>query len=463
MNRCLVIWVWWVLLLAGCGAENEGRVRPNIVLITLDTVRADHLSCYGAGNSTPAIDRMAKDGVRFEMAVSASPWTLPAHASLFTGLPVSQHGARYDVQGDEGINLHRIRSLGRGPTTLSSLLTKAGYHTMGAVAGVWMQPQFGLARGFGEYEANIESWAGVPAEELTATAFELLDERPPDRPFFLFLNYFDAHLPHDPPALFNPANIPPPDRDVKLIERDVNKLDLPISADERQRLEGRYDAEIRRIDAALGRLWERLETLDLYDDTWIIVTADHGESFGDHGFMGHGLQTWHGLAHVPLLMKPHRGAPWSDLSGQSIEVTVQSHELMPTILDALRLERPPDVQGRDLTRLSDRQEGMAVVEAFRSYNAIKVYGPRFDRDERSLYTEGYRYVRRSTGEEALYDVRADPREEHDLSGAEPARKERMAKALTGWTIAAGRRRYGGEIAPIDEENAARLRALGYLD
>ncbi len=453
-----------LLCLSLCGCERSGAQgpRPNIVLITLDTVRADHLSCYGYGKSaTPAIDRIAREGVRFDSAISSSPWTLPAHASLLTGLAVSQHGARYDVRGSEGINLHRIKSLGPGPTTLAEALRRADYYTMAAVAGVWMKPDFGADRGFDRYEAKIESWAGVPAEELTESAVELIDRRSADRPFLLFLNYFDAHLPYAPPAEFNPAGTRL-DRSGSEIELHVNRHGQEVDPTERDQLTALYDAEIRRIDHHLGKLWAALEERDLYDRTWIIVTADHGESFGEHRFFGHGLKVWHDVARVPLIMKPPAGALRSGSGGAVVHETVQPRECFATILRALDLPLPPHVTGRNLlsTELGDET---IVIEAFRSYSAIKKFGPSFDRDERALYKGGLKLLRRSDGALSLYDIAADPGELDDLALAQSERAQEMVDALDTWTLRAGRPVFSGKAATIDSEDERRLRALGYLD
>ena len=450
------------LFLWGCERARTPGPRPNIVLITLDTVRADHLSCYGYGESeTPAIDRIAREGVRFDSAISSSPWTLPAHASLLTGLAVSQHGARYDVRGSEGINLHRIKSLGRGPTTLAEALRRSDYHTMAAVGGVWMKPDFGADRGFDRYEAKIESWAGVPADELTGQAIELIDRRPADQPFLLFLNYFDAHLPYAPPAEFNPAGTRL-DRSGSEVELHVNRHGRKLDPTERDQLTALYDAEIRRIDHHLGKLWAALEERDLYDQTWIIVTADHGESFGEHHFFGHGLRVWHDIARVPLIMKLPSNASGAGSPGAVIADAVQPRECFTTILDLLDLPLPPHVTGRNLLS-SDLGDEAIVVEAFRSYSAIKKFGPAFDRDERALYESGLKLLRRSDGEIALYDIASDPDETNDLAPSRPARAQEMADALAEWTLRAGRPVFSGKAAAIDSEDEKRLRALGYLD
>jgi arylsulfatase A-like enzyme len=457
--------------LQGCQVENGGGVeltRPNIVLITLDTVRADHLGCYGSSNATPAIDRIGLEGVRFENAISSSPWTLPSHASLMTGLPVSQHGARYDVHGTEGINLHRIRSLGPGPRVLAEVLRDAGYRTLAAIGGVWLQRQFGIGRGFDRYEDRIDSWSGVPAERLTATAVTLLDQRPADTPFFLFLNYFDAHMPYAPPERFNVDRIDPESLPVKKMEEGVNRRGQPLDPQVRSRLESLYDAEIRRIDAQLAQLWDELQERGIYDDTWIIITADHGESFGDHLFFGHGLVAWHDIAHVPLLMKPPRSLAEGIRPGSVKQRWVQPRECFTTLLTRLGIKLPPEVVGRDLLAIAAGESGGAdepaiVVEAFRSYSAIRIYGARFDRDEQALYADGYSYLCRSDGSQALYLIADDPGQVRNLAEQEEGRMAAMGAALTRWAIDARRTTYSGAIAPIDAKNADRLRALGYLD
>ncbi len=455
---------------SGCGGSGPLREgpppRPHIVLISLDTVRADHLGCYGGTARTPSIDRIAREGVRYERAISSSPWTLPAHASLFSGRPVSGHGARYDPESEFGISWHRVAVMAQEIPTMAELLGAAGYHSAGVASVVWLKPVFGLARGFADYSAEVEDALGVTADRVSDSAIELLEGRPTDRPLFLFVHYFDAHSPYTPPPPHRPAGVDP-DGDVGEVEARVNSGGGNIRPEERARLERLYDGEIEFIDAQIGRLCDALERTGIYDDCWIIVTADHGESFGDHQFYGHGLVTWDDVLHVPLMMK--LPAVLSDRArpGSLVRITVQPRELLATLLAALRLQSPPGVTGRNLLPRGpeplSRREQPVVAEAFSNLSMVRRFGERWNRDERALYLGGEKLVRRSDSSLGLYDLEGDPRELENLAGRKLDRVDEMQEMLDEWLRSANTMDVSGAPAEIDEKNLEEIRTLGYLD
>ena len=457
---------------AGCAGPDEqddaAPPRPNIVLISLDTVRSDYIGCYAEGvAATPAIDRIAREGVRYRRAISSSPWTLPAHASLFSGRPVSGHGARYDPDAEFGVSWHRVSVMSDEVPTMAELLTAAGYHSAGVASVVWLKPEFGLARGFVEYAADADDAAGVPADRVTDRAIELIRGRPTDRPLFLFVHYFDAHSPYAPPAPHRPAGALDEEGSVTEVEMRVNAGGGEIRPEEREKLERMYEGEIEFIDAQIARIWGELEAAGIYDETWIIVTADHGESFGDHDFYGHGLVTWDDVLSVPLVMKLPDRLSDRARAGTVVETTVQPAELLATLLGALRLDIPPGAVGRNLLpRGSDRlgrREQPVVAEAYRNLSMIRRFGARWNRDERALYLGGEKLVRRSDGTVALYDLDADPRELENLAGRRLERVDEMQALLDSWLKSASAAGFAGAPAGISEENLQEIRALGYLD
>ena len=436
-------------------------MRPNLVLITLDTVRADHLSCYGyEGQQTPAIDRIAAEGVLFDAAVGSGTWTLPSHASLFTGLSVSQHGARYNVAGRDGINYHRINCLGTEPSTLAEVLREKKYLTAGVGAGIWLNPKFGLARGFEHYEARVESWAGVPADEVTDSGIRLISKRRENQPFFLFLNYFDAHAPYAPPAGYHPDAVPDA-RSPNLVEMEINRDGMRLSEAESRQLRALYDGEIRFVDDQISRLWAHLEAEGLWEDTWIIITADHGESFGDHRFFGHGLRTWQDVIRVPLVMKLPAELGSSMGPGQVVSDAVQPKDCFPTIVASLGLRMPSGVE--DVHLLDGTARRPVVTEAFRSYAAIRKFGGGFDLDERSIVYDGYKLIKRSDGSRDLYRLDEDPGELANLAPQESERVEQLSAWLTQWVRHSGMVTFDAPAASISNDDAERLRSLGYLD
>ncbi|MEN8181855.1 MAG: sulfatase, partial [Myxococcota bacterium] len=397
-------------VLAAC-TPAEPPPRPNVLLVTLDTTRADRLGAYGNPSGvTPNLDRLAAESIVYTHALAPSSWTLPSHASLFTGKFTSSHGARYDPQGPlvltdvipgkPGWERIRARGLEGDQITLATLLSEAGYATGAVVAGPWLMRVMGLDAGFAFYsDAGIESVNGRLAADVTDTALAWLSE--PREPFFLFLNYFDAHAPFSPPAGFLRKDAPAPPG---------------LSAKEARRL-ARYEGEIRYMDHHLGRLLAGLRELGLYDSTWILVTADHGEALGEHGTRGHGSTLYQEVLHVPLIMRYPHGAEGparrSDL--------VQLVDLLPTILHRLALPTPPGIQGSPIDGLSHP----VVAEVY----------PLMDGGRgalRAQLTDGYKFLWRSDGRHQLFDVEADPGELEDLLRREPRRAARMARTLSSY-------------------------------
>jgi arylsulfatase len=441
-----------VAALVGCGTE--GRLaRPNIVLITLDTTRADRLGCYGfRGNTTPHLDLFAAKAVVHTRAQSTTSWTLPAHASLFTGKFTSSHGARYDVEGplrlssaiDGPPGWDRLRARGLSPQerTLAQVLAEAGYATGAVVAGPWMKRVMGLAAGFGHYDdEGIHSLGGRPASEVTARALAWI-RKGSDRPFFLFLNYFDPHFPYMPPPGF---------------ARELQPLELGADPTEHiwRRSAALYEGEIRFMDHHLGRLFEGLRELGLFDASWFIVTADHGELLGEHVLgehvLGsHGRTLYQEELHIPLIVKYPKGEV---LPGRSEEY-VQLVDVLPTILTRLDLPLPPDIQGTPLSH-----SGHPIV--------AEVYPMGFvehaQGDFRALFDGDYKFVWRSNDQHQLFDLARDPGESRNLRWEMAERSESMNRALSDYLASLPPPGAAGPPQEIDQETAEALRGLGYLE
>ncbi|MBV8199668.1 MAG: sulfatase, partial [Acidobacteria bacterium] len=303
---------------AGCaprqtaaGAARPGDEPPhgrgaNLLLVTLDTVRADHLGCYGyAGAETPALDRLAAAGVRFAHASSPVPLTLPSHTTLLTGLLPPHHGARNNG----------VRGLSAETPTLATLLAGAGYRTAAFVAAFVLDHRFGLARGFQIYDDEIErpanaSWlleAERPGGQVVDRALAWL-ERDDPRPFFLWVHLYDAHAPYNPPSPYRERH---PDHP--------------------------YDGAIAFADAQVGRLLAALGQRGLAASTVVAVVADHGESLGEHGELTHGLLLYEPALAVPLLLR----AP--GLGPRTVATPVSTVDLAPTLAGLLgrRFPQPP--------------------------------------------------------------------------------------------------------------------------
>ncbi len=424
---------------------------PTIVLITLDTTRADHLSCYGYARPTsPCIDRFAAEALIYENAISPATWTLPAHASLFTGKFVSSHGVALSCEGsldlvvpsaESGPPAHwRARPLVENETTLAALLTQAGYSTSAVVACPWMKSVFGMSRGFERYDDDdIMTVNGRPAEKVTDRALQIM-AAPSRRPKFLFLNYYDAHQPCQAPPEFQ-----------QQIDAHDAELEPPrtASAATLRWMHRQYDAEILYMDFHVGRLFDGLRKLGQFDDALIIVTADHGELIGEHNCFGHPGLVYQEAIQVPLIVK----APGPRRSTGRIADWVQLHDVFPLILQSADIEVPPGTQGNVPPDI--RHPILVEGRTPHEFNA-EVGGDWF-----ALIEDGWKYAWSTGGEHQLFNLTDDPRELHNLFVHYPEHARTMADTLHEYL--AELPQPGPQAAvPIGKGMQARLKSLGYL-
>jgi len=433
--------------------------RPNILLIILDTTRWDHLSCYGyAEKTTPTIDKFAEEAVRYEYAISPSSWTLPAHASLFTGMLSTHHGAHFGSGAETEVE--RIHDLSFYPlhsshVTLAEELKKAGYRTAGIVSSPVLKAKLGFGKGFDYYD-DYKLFDRRANEVSTLATDWLIEHRSlsSGRPFFLFLNYYDPHTPYNPPAPWGEENVPD---DLIYIYSghydDVLRGARDLTDDERSVLLKQYDGEIRFMDNQIERLFFEMRRLGLYDSTWIIVTADHGESFGEHRLLEHGRALYEDLIRVPLIMK----YPKDNAKKGVIKRRVSILSIMPTILEYIRQPVPTTVE---TGTLHDKNQ-VLVSEAFRDITWVTFYGKRFDRSQKALYDGNYKWIWNSSGNHELFAIIQDPAEMNNLAGTLPHVEKRCQARLEPLIQESNRM---AELTPleIDEELKDRLRALGYI-
>lgn len=458
------------LLLCACGREPTAgsSERPNLVLIVVDTLRADSLGCYGSSRpSSPRIDELARSGFLFENAQSAAPWTAPALLSLFTGLYPDAHGVR-DFPDPPRVS--------DGVATLAELLAARGYESAAFTEGGYAKGDFGLDRGFGHYErqqGDDEShvsnmlFPSRLASNLEKSASWLRARR--ERPFFLFFHTYEPHYPYAPAQRWLDAigsgldlareearlvdvvrswNLgdSPSEEDLLLIARHLQHCDL-VDAGEVQRrsalealLERRgwlqprdpssplipflrdlYDAEVAATDAALGRLLDELRELGREEDTVVVVASDHGESFGEHGELGHGSL----LSEVVLRMVLIVRAPTLDAEPRRIPQVVRSVDLLPTLGELLRLDlRGLPLQGRSLV---PAMRGARIdLPAFS--HATSTSGPAGEL--RSVRNGQWRYVAQARGPGRwLFDLESDPSESRDVAALHPALVARFEELL----------------------------------
>jgi arylsulfatase A-like enzyme len=428
--------------------------RPNIILITMDTTSIDHLSCYGYERETsPNLDKFAEDGLKFGNAYANSSWTYPSHASLMTGLYPISHGAFYDVKSSTGIYDFTVNRFNDSNVTLAEILQRHGYTTIGVIGGVWLKKRFGLDKGFDIYEDDVRDLTGLTAETINNIVLKHIDQNTKE-PFFLFINYFDPHYPYTAPEPFDTRFEKRPLSDIESTEADINKDRKKMPRKDREIFEGKYDGEIAYMDFYLGKFFEYLKEIHAYDESWIIVTADHGESFGEHDYIGHGAALYDNLIHVPLIIK----YPKSWTIRNDLEERIQLMDIMPTILSKLNIPVPETCQGQPLGQVKHR----IISEVNRNMSDIKKNGDRFNRDQKAIYQGPYKLIWSSNGEDELYDIVEDPRENKNLAGEDPSRVSELTRELEAWYRDVPKSKKSS-LGDIDQKTMEQLKALGYLN
>ena len=412
-----------ILVLAAVAAAASPKTRkpkpakpPNVILITLDTVRADHLGCYGdKAARTPAIDALAHDGILYERAIAQVPLTLPSHVAILTGTYPFRNGVQ-DFSG---------QPLSASVRTLAQALSDHGYATAAVVSSITLDRSWGLARGFDSYDDRM------PAAEMTqqdlglverradasvTAAMAWLGKRPAAKPFFLWLHLYDAHSPYDPPEPF------------------------------RTQFKGRpYDGEIAYEDAQLARLFTWLKAHGLYEGAMIVLVGDHGESLGEHGEQEHGFFVYNATARVPLIVKAPGRAPAKRVQGPVETIGVATAILQATApSDSLRTQ----VQGTGL--MGEKAAYTETLYPYRSFGWSPLH---------ALEDGRYHYIEAPQPE--LYDLAADPGEKTNVIAQHPAVAQEMHREIERRLLASGEAPEESGAA-ADPRMAERLRALGYF-
>lgn len=432
-------------------AIEQAMSKPihSIVMISLDTTRPDHLSLYGYDRPTsPNLEALGKDALVMQNFLTTSSWTLPTHASLLTGLYPSTHGAHYSNAGDVGLgdadgaprdfNAFRVNRLPVQAITLAEVLREHGYQTHGIAAGPWFKPVFGLDQGFDHYDAAFDSLAGRPANVVSDLAIEAID-RAGREPFFLFLNYFDPHDPYEPHG------------------SSWEQFLKPSGDYARSKELALYDAEILFMDKEIGRVIDELKSRDLYDSSWIIVTSDHGEHFGEHDLEVHGFSLYEGVVRGVLIIKP----PANVSLNVDPEIRAQSVDVMPTLLDAIGIPLPMGIEGQPLDALTHP----AITELYRSAGNVRWKGDRFQRELRAIYWGNYKLILSSKPgdpDAGLFDLANDPGETHDLRNERPAVSMTLSEGLVRWSTDRSKLP-PAPVGEIDPETRRQMKVLGYID
>ncbi len=426
-----------LFLVLSC-ARGDAERPPNIVLIVMDTVRADALGGELAGSPvTPHLDRLLAEGTSFSNAFANAPWTVPSHATLFTGLYPHRHGS-----------VHERFALDERLETVAEILSGKGYSTCGITSNPWLRERGGFGQGFEAYEEvyrHLNEAVDKGASLATDKAVEWVSAGAGgDRPFFLFVNYIDAHLPYAPPAAilesmgFDEQKLARSDFSVRQAEEIIGRKGV-AGEEEVELARTLYRLEIAYVDRKLGELIRFLEESEVLDETLLVVTADHGEHLAEHGLMGHEFSLYDELLRVPLILR----LPGRVRAGLRVEAPVSHVDVLPTILDLLgEHERIQSLPGRSLLD----PEGLAperplLAEYVRPQRLIHNYWKsKHPEVDLSAFDVGLQSIRRgsrklivSGGEKLqLFDVTKDPSEERNLlpeHGQEAALLQREIERL----------------------------------
>jgi arylsulfatase A-like enzyme/Flp pilus assembly protein TadD len=395
--------------------------RMNVVLVTLDTTRADRLGCYGYGaGKTPNLDTLAQGGVRFANAYCQVPLTLPSHASIMTGLNPYTHG----------VHNNGAYALSANSTTLAEVLKGKGYQTAAFTASFSVDSRFGLGRGFDVYDDNFQSdspFKSVNAERKAEEVFKVFESwfdknAASDTPFFVWLHFFDPHLPYNPPS--------------PLREQFGDRL---------------YDGEVAYMDAIFGLVMRKLMAKNLMGRTLVVAAGDHGESFGEKGESGHGVFLYEQAVHVPLIFQSEGRLP----AGLVVPSRVRLIDVMPTILDLLDTPPPDQIQGESLVPYIQKKKKADLD------NYLETFYPRENFGWAALtglQSDQWKYIHAPKPE--LYDIPADPGENRNVASG-----NRAAAALKSRLDALVRSAGGAPSAgrTMTEAEKTRLRSLGYVD
>jgi arylsulfatase A-like enzyme/Tfp pilus assembly protein PilF len=405
-------------------AQSQTRQKhPNVIFITVDTLRADHVGCYGSSQAhTPNIDALARDGVLFERAVSQVPLTWPSHAVMFTGTYPFQNG----VQDFTGHGLpEQFRSVAQA-------FKQAGYATGAVVSSFVLDRSWGLARGFDYYDDAFDAQSfqtkqiGLvdrKAGESVSHALSWL-KRNRSRPVFLWLHLYDPHSPYDPPEPYRSSYRSHP-----------------------------YDGEIAYADQELGRLFTWLRAEGLYNGSVIVLASDHGESLGEHGEAEHGFFIYHSTTHVPLIVKPAGGRRSRPAR---INSPVETVAIAPTLLGIAAVKDSIDGQfnGKSLLAMTEESGVAAYSETFYPFSSFG-WSPLH-----ALETNRYHYIDAPTPE--LYDLVADPQETNNLAHSHAATVSVMKQKLQELMAHRPFKAAAAGGSSLSTEAQEKLRALGYV-
>lgn len=433
-----------LLGLAACGGEESAPQSaagssPNVVLIVIDTLRTDHLSTYGYERETsPHLTRLALEGLRYERATAQAPWTTPSIGALMT----SRYPSSLGITSEQN-------ALSDELVLLPEALQAAGYQTAGVISHSFLGSDWNFDQGFDLFdETHVQGHSAVTSEGVTRAAQTVFRQLAnDDEPFFLFVHYFDPHaayVDHGGQDFGGPSGYEGPVSS-GLLFRELRKMQDEVGEADLAELIRLYDSEIAYTDRQIGLLLDTLRESGQWDDTFIIVTADHGEEFLDHGRFGHAKSLFSELIHVPLVLK----LPASSSAARSvIDEPVALIDLYPTVLAVVGLEATTELEGRALLPLPPTGRTL-FSETGRTRAAS------------AAMSGSLKLIQRPDGRLQLFDLATDPGEKSNLAKLRPEDADRLLGELVEWREVAAAKALIGETIQINAANEQRMKELGY--
>lgn len=480
----------------------------NVILISMDTVRADHLSLYGyERDTTPNLKKLSQEATLYSNAIATSNMTLPSHASIFTGLYSRSHGTHhvFETQNpsddNSGVSYEWAHNMPLDDkfNTLAEILSEKGYRTMAVVANQgYLGHSYRLDQGFqhydyrtpvpflGRFRGGVHSFylrqsihtilsqfihssdydmAFRSAYEINNEVFTLLDKIKKSERFFLFINYMDPHFPYTPPPpydnLFPGKDETYTSSQFVAMEKQVMKLERKITGKERRHIVSQYDGGIAYVDFHIRELIKKLKKTELYENSIIIITSDHGEAFGERDFIQHENSVYQNEVHVPLLIR-YPGAG----QGKVVDKVVSGVDIMPTVLDILNYEIPGNLQGISLLKPEHLDDRIVMSESFSSRKKLK-WHKRFYNTERAVFSGRMKLITSTLKEQEFYDISTDPNETRNIYSKNADVAVDLEALLNQWiaNVKEESPYLKGSVVPhnkIDQDTLDRLKALGYI-
>lgn len=461
--------------------------RPNVLIVLVDTLRADKLGAYGhTGGLMPTADGLAKEGLVFERAQAVAPWTLPSVGSLFTGFYPSVHKAiSYEEVRDQRKGLKmRVPTIASEFVMLAEVLRDAGYRTAAVSANPFVQDWVGYGQGFETFKGDEYADNTASGAKVNADVSSWLDQYDKQKPFFMYVHYMDVHGPYDAdPKFMEPA--------LKRVEQMPNKRTLTQMEKQRfipylmvpphvsdaslhDRLKdyyeywvARYEAGVQEADSYVGALFDDLKRRGLWDNTLVIFTADHGEAFLEHDFWDHGYTLYQEELHIPLFFYWPKAIP----AGRRVKDTVRNLDIYPTILQQLRLPVPPGLQGVSLVDIMSGNSPNTPLVAFAE--TTKTAGMRKNNPQQAVVIGDWKLVQSTRlAQDAsgkfvpiltvneLYNLADDPGEKKNLADANKQKVDELSKAIVEQNAQNAVAKPGVKTSH-GTADAGKLKSLGY--